>query len=73
MLLYLIIKNHSFVDGNKRIAEACFMKFLQAKDLPLNVQNELVIGKDASASLILLIATSKLDEMEAGKNWLSVF
>lgn len=27
-LLYLIVKNHSFVDGNKRIAAACFLKFL---------------------------------------------
>ncbi len=28
-LLYLIVKNHSFVDGNKRIAAVCFLKFLQ--------------------------------------------
>jgi prophage maintenance system killer protein len=27
-LLYLIVKNHSFVDGNKRIAAACFLYFL---------------------------------------------
>ncbi|WP_139958568.1 virulence protein RhuM/Fic/DOC family protein [Flavicella sediminum] len=28
MLLYLVVKNHSFVDGNKRIAAACFLKFI---------------------------------------------
>ena len=28
-LLYLIVKNHAFVDGNKRIAAACFLKFLE--------------------------------------------
>lgn len=28
-LLYLMIKNHSFVDGNKRIAAACFLLFLK--------------------------------------------
>jgi prophage maintenance system killer protein len=27
-LLYFITKNHSFVDGNKRIAAACFLYFL---------------------------------------------
>ena len=31
MLLYLIVKNHSFVDGNKRIAAACFLKFTTSK------------------------------------------
>ncbi|MEA1985980.1 MAG: virulence protein RhuM/Fic/DOC family protein, partial [Candidatus Marinimicrobia bacterium] len=30
-LLYLIVKNHSFVDGNKRIAAACFLYFLDKK------------------------------------------
>jgi len=28
-LLYLIVKNYSFVDGNKRIAAACFLYFLE--------------------------------------------
>ena len=32
-LLYLIIKNHSFVDGNKRIAAACFLLFLENNDI----------------------------------------
>jgi prophage maintenance system killer protein len=32
-LLYLIIKNHSFVDGNKRIAAACFLLFLENSDV----------------------------------------
>lgn len=32
-LLYLIIKNHSFVDGNKRIAAAFFLLFLENNDL----------------------------------------
>ena len=29
MLLYLVVKNHAFVDGNKRIAAACFLLFLE--------------------------------------------
>lgn len=38
MLLYLIVKNHSFVDGNKRIAAACFLKFLQSNQMFYNAQ-----------------------------------
>lgn len=36
MLLYLIVKNYSFVDGNKRIAAACFLKFLQQNNMLYN-------------------------------------
>lgn len=67
MLLYLVVKNHSFVDGNKRIAAACFLKFLQINEMLFNAQNELIIGNDTLASLTLLIASSKPDEMETIK------
>ena len=64
MLLYLVVKNHSFVDGNKRIAAACFLKFLQANKMLFNAQNELIISNDTLASLTLLIASSKPEEMK---------
>ena len=64
MLLYLVVKNHSFVDGNKRIAAACFLKFLQINQMLFNTQNELIISNDTLASLTLLIASSKPEEME---------
>lgn len=67
MLLYLVVKNHSFVDGNKRIAAACFLKFLQTNQMLFNVQNKLMIGNDTLTSLTLLIASSKPDEMETVK------
>ncbi|SIS52592.1 Fic/DOC family protein [Kaistella chaponensis] len=67
MLLYLVVKNHSFVDGNKRIAAACFLKFLQTNQMLFNAQNELIIGNDTLASLTLLIASSKHEEMETVK------
>ena len=67
MLLCLVVKNHSFVDGNKRIAAACFLKFLQTNQMLFNVQNKLIIGNDTLASLTLLIASSKPDEMETVK------
>ena len=67
MLLYLVVKNHSFVDGNKRIAAACFLKFLQTNQMLFNAQNEPIIGNDTLASLTLLIASSKPEEMETVK------
>ena len=67
MLLYLVVKNHSFVDGNKRIAAACFLKFLQTNKMLYNVKNELIISNDTLASLTLFIASSKPDEMETVK------
>lgn len=67
MLLYLVVKNHSFVDGNKRIAAACFLKFLQSNQMLYNSQKELIISNDTLASLTLFIASSKPDEMETVK------
>ncbi len=67
MLLYLVVKNHSFVDGNKRIAAACFLKFLQTNKMLYNKQNELIISNDTLASLTLFTASSKPEEMETVK------
>ncbi len=67
MLLYLIVKNHSFVDGNKRIAAACFLKFLQLNKMLFNSQQEPIISNDTLASLTLYIASSKPEEMETVK------
>lgn len=64
MLLYLIVKNHSFVDGNKRIAAACFLKFLQQNKMLFNSQQQPIISNHSLASLTLLIASSKPEEME---------
>lgn len=67
MLLYLIVKNHSFVDGNKRIAAACFLKFLQQNGILFNAQHKPLINSDTLASLTLFIASSKPEEMETVK------
>ena len=61
-LLYYIVKNHSFVDGNKRIAAACFLYFLDKNKALINKKNETIISNEALASLTLFIATSKSDE-----------
>lgn len=67
MLLYLIVKNHSFVDGNKRIAAACFLKFLQQNKMLFNSKEQPIISNDTLASLTLFIASSKPEEMETVK------
>jgi prophage maintenance system killer protein len=67
MLLYLITKNHAFADGNKRIAAACFLLFLEQNKL-LNVsKGKPIISNEALASLTLFVAASKPEEMETVK------
>jgi prophage maintenance system killer protein len=66
-LLYLIVKNHGFVDGNKRIAAACFLFFLQYNDLLHTSDGIPIISNDALASLTLFIASSKPEEMDTAK------
>lgn len=65
-LLYLITKNHSFSDGNKRIAASCFLYFLD-KNYMLYKDNLPIIDASALFALTLLIAESKPEEMEIMK------
>jgi len=66
-LLYLIVKNHGFVDGNKRIAAACFLLFLETNGLLYAQNSKPIVSNEALASLTLFVATSKPDEMETVK------
>jgi death-on-curing family protein len=70
MLLYLIVKNHAFVDGNKRIAAACFLLFLENNGLLTNRHQHPIISNEALASLTLFVASSKAEEMETVKKLL---
>lgn len=70
MLLYLVVKNHAFVDGNKRIAAACFLLFLERNGLLRSAQGKTIISNEALASLTLFIASSKAEEMETVKRLL---
>ena len=67
MLLYLITKNHSFIDGNKRIAASCFLLFLDRNNLLNTTDGSQIISNEALAALTLYIASSKPDEMETVK------
>ena len=66
-LLYLIIKNHGFIDGNKRIAAACFLLFLEKNFLLKSRFGDPIISNEALASLTLFAAASKPEEMETVK------
>ena len=63
-LLYFIVKNHSFTDGNKRIAAAVFVWFLQRHEFLYNADGEKRIADNALVAFTLLIAESKPDERE---------
>jgi prophage maintenance system killer protein len=63
MLLYLIVKNHAFVDGNKRIAAACFLLFLDKNKLLFNTEKKPLISNEALAGLTLFVAVSNPEEM----------
>lgn len=59
--LYMIVKNHVFIDGNKRIAATLFIYFLNYYDL-LYKENKQVMDNNTLAALTLLIAESNPKE-----------
>ena len=70
MLLYLVIKNHAFVDGNKRIAAGCFLLFLERNGILYTNTGQTIISNEAFATLTLFVAASKAEEMETVKKLL---
>ena len=58
MLLYMVVKNHSFVDGNKRIAASSFLYFLDRNKMLYDKTNKPVIDSATLFALTLLIAES---------------
>lgn len=63
-LLYFVVKNHSFHDGNKRIAASLFLYFLDRNGL-LYEDGRKLIGDDALVATTIMIAESRPDEKEA--------
>ena len=59
--LYLIVKDHVFIDGNKRIAATLFIYFLQFYDI-LYKNNKKIIDNNTLAALTILIAESEPNE-----------
>lgn len=63
-LLYLITKNHSFSDGNKRIAAFLFLYFLEKNGILYDEYGNKRIADNALVALTLMIAVSKTDEKD---------
>jgi len=61
-LLYLITKNHSFTDGNKRIAAFLFLYFLERNGILFDKNGKKRIADNTLVALTLMIAVSKPDE-----------
>lgn len=64
MLLYLVVKNHSFVDGNKRIAATLFLWFMQNNGILYNPDGTKRISDGTLVALTLMIAESRADEKD---------
>ncbi len=63
-LLYMVIKDHAFVDGNKRIGSTLFVYYLNQNGILKNKAGENKISDRALVALALLIATSKPSEKD---------
>ena len=62
MLLYLVTKNHSFSDGNKRIAATLFLWFMAGNDILYNPDGSKRIADNTLVALTLMIAESRTEE-----------
>ena len=63
-LLYFITKNHSFTDGNKRIAAFLFLYFMERNGVLYDESGRKRIADNALVALTLMIAVSKTEEKD---------
>ena len=63
-LLYFIIKNHSFLDGNKRIAAALFLYFLDRNCLLFDDEGNKLLADEVLVALMIMLAESRPQEKE---------
>ena len=64
MLLYLVTKNHSFSDGNKRIAATLFLWFLNGNGILYRPDGSKRLADNTLVALTLMIAESKTEEKD---------
>ena len=64
MLLYLVTKNHSFSDGNKRIAATLFLWFLNNNHILYRKDGSKRLADNTLVALTLMIAESKTEEKD---------
>lgn len=63
-LLYLVIKNHSFSDGNKRIAATLFLWFMENNGILYNKDGSKRIADNTLVAITLMIAESRPEEKD---------
>ena len=63
-LLYYVTKNHSFIDGNKRIAATMFLYFLDRNGILYDDKGNKTIDDHTLVALTIMIAESRADEKE---------
>lgn len=63
-LLYLTVKNHSFSDGNKRIAAFLFLWFLEKNGILYREDGSRLLDNNTLVALTLMIAESKVEEKD---------
>jgi len=63
-LLYFVVKNHSFIDGNKRIAASLFLWFLNENGILYKEDGSKRLADNALVALTLLIAESRAEEKD---------
>ncbi len=64
MLLYLVVKNHSFSDGNKRIAAMLFLWFMENNGILYSGDGHKRIADNTLVALTLMIAESRTEEKD---------
>lgn len=64
ILLYLVTKNHSFSDGNKRIAAFLFLCFLESNSILYRNDSTRLIENNTLVALTLMIAESRTKEKD---------
>jgi prophage maintenance system killer protein len=67
-LLYFLVKNHSFVDGNKRIAASLFLWFMQKNGLLYRPDGSKRLADNALVALTIMIAASDPAEKDITVN-----
>ena len=63
-LLYFVTKNHSFFDGNKRIAATMFLYFLERNGILYDEQGDKTLDDHTLVALTIMIAESRPEEKE---------
>ena len=63
-LLYFLVKNHPFVDGNKRIGAALFLWYLERNGVLTTTSGERLISDATLVAMTLMIAESRSEEKE---------